>query len=91
MSIDEREQLEKELIRDKKIFEKNLVEGEVVSDTIVSGRTSEESLSRKHKFCLDLYRKHRQSVDKNSAVLKLWQNLLMTELEKPLNSMLSFT
>ena len=48
MSIDEREELEKELICDKNIFEKNLVEGEVVSDTIASGRTSEESLSRNH-------------------------------------------
>ena len=69
MSIDEREELEKELIRDKNVFEKNLVEGEVVSDTIASGRASEESLSRKHKFCLDLYRKHRQLVDTNAAVI----------------------
>ena len=57
-------------------------EGEVVSDTNASGRASEESLSRKHKFCLDLYRKHRQLVDTNAAVLKQWQKLLMTELEK---------
>ena len=83
MSLDEREELENELIRDKNIFEKNLAEGEVVLDTIASGRTSEEPLSRKHKFCLDLYRKHRQSVDTNAAVLKPWQKLLMTELVKP--------
>ena len=83
MSIDEREELENELIRDKNIFEKNLAEGEVVLDTIASGRTSEESLSRKHKFCLDLYRKYRQSVDTDAAVLKPWQKLLMTELEQP--------
>ena len=46
MSIDEREELEKELIRDKTFFF-NLAEGEVVSDTIASVRASEESLSRK--------------------------------------------
>jgi len=70
MSRNEREELEKELIRDKNIFEKNLAEGEVVSVIIASGRASEESLSRKHRFCLDLYRKRRQSVDTNATVLK---------------------
>ena len=83
MSRNEREELEKKLICDKNIFEKNLAEGEIVAVTIVSGRVSEESLSKKHKFCLDLYRKHRQSVDTNAAVLKPWQKLVMTELEQP--------
>ena len=50
------ESIEDELIRDDKIYDENIILGEKIASIITSGPTKEESLSKKNKYCLDLYR-----------------------------------
>ena len=40
---------------------------------ISSGRAKEESLSKKNKYCLEIFRKNRGLIDVASAKLKPWQ------------------
>ena len=49
--------IEDELIRDDKIYDENIGLGEKITSIITSGQAKEESLSKKNKYCLDLYRK----------------------------------
>ena len=49
--------IEDELIRDDKIYDENIGLGEKITSIITSGQAKEECLSKKNKYCLDLYRK----------------------------------
>ena len=49
--------IEKEVIRESEIFDKNIKLGEKISLIISSGRAKKESLSKKNKYCLEIFRK----------------------------------
>ena len=44
-------EIETELIRDNAIFDENIDFGEQISDILTRGKISEESLSKKNKYC----------------------------------------
>ena len=71
------ETIEEELIRDDKIYDENIVLGEKIASIITSGQTKEESLSKKNKYCLDLYRKNKALIHAQDVELKKWQTILM--------------
>ena len=48
--------LDNELLRDKEAYLKNVLIGEKILLRISEGKIPEESLSKQHKFCLELYR-----------------------------------
>ena len=66
-------EIEAEQIRDDAIFDENIEFGEKISDILTRGKISEESLSKKNKYCLELYREHRGIINVNNVVLKPWQ------------------
>ena len=49
--------IEKEVIRESEIFDNNIELGEKISLIISSGRAKEESLSKKNKYCLEIFAK----------------------------------
>ena len=65
--------IEKEVIRESEIFDENIELGEKISSIISSGRAKEESLSKKNKHCLEIFRKYRGVINVALAELKLWQ------------------
>ena len=75
--------IEAELIHDSDIFDENVQLGGKISDIITTGRVKEESLSKKNKYCLELFRKHSVIINVKDVVLKPWQKMLMGAIEKP--------
>ena len=75
--------IEKEVIRESEIFDKNIKLGEKISMIISSGRAKEESLSKKNKYCLEIFRKNRGLIDVASAKLKPWQLKLCDFFQSP--------
>ena len=71
------ESIEDELIRDDKIYDENIALGEKITSIITSGQAKEESLSKKNKYCLDLYRKNKGLVTVQDIELTKWQTTLM--------------
>ena len=49
--------IEKEVIRESEIFDKNIKLGEKISLIISSGRAKEESFSKNNKYCLEIFAK----------------------------------
>ena len=76
-------EIETELIRDNAIFDENIEFGEKISDILTRGKISEESLSKKNKYCLELFRKYRGIISVRDAVLKPWQKNLMRAIDEP--------
>ena len=66
-----------ELIHDDKMYDENVVLGEKIASIITAGQTKEESLSKKNKHCLELYRKNRRFINVQEQELKKWQSKLM--------------
>ena len=64
--------IEKEVIRESEIFDQNIKLGEKISMIISSCQAKEESLSKKNKYCLEIFRKIRGVINVASADLKLW-------------------
>ena len=75
--------IEKEVIRESEIFDKNIKLGEKISMIISSGRAKEESLSKKNKYCLEIFRKNHGLIDVASANLKPWQLKLCDFFQSP--------
>ena len=71
------ESIEDELIRDDKIYDENIALGEKITSIITSGQAKEESLSKKNKYCLDLYRKNKGLIVVQDEELNKWQTKLM--------------
>ena len=65
--------LEFELVRNKDAYLKNLSIGEQISLVLNSGKIPEKSLSKQHKFCLDLFRAQQATVNFENAKLRSWQ------------------
>ena len=77
------EDVEKEMIQNRSIYEENISLGERVSQIFSAGGIPEESLSSEHHYCLDLYRKHRGLLAIKDVVLRKWQSSLLDLLEEP--------
>ena len=75
--------IEKEVIRESEIFDENIKFGEKISSIISSGRAKEESLSKKNKYCLEIFRKNRGIINVASAELKIWQLKLCDFFQEP--------
>ena len=71
------ETIEDELVRDDKIYDENIALGEKIASIIIGGQAKEESLSKKNKYCLDLYRKNKGLIVVQDEELKKWQTILM--------------
>ena len=69
--------LEYELVRNNDVYLENLSIGEQISLVLNSGKIMEKSLSKQHKFCLDLFRAQQPTVDVENAELRLWQIQLL--------------
>ena len=66
-----------ELKQNYEAYKKNVEIGEQISSIISEENILEESLTKQHKFCLELFRAQRPAVDVKSAELRLWQYQLL--------------
>ena len=66
-----------ELMRNNETYKKNIAIGEQISDVLRDGEIVEKSLTKQHKFCLDLFRAWQPTVDVANAELRLWQEQLL--------------
>ena len=73
--------LEYELVRNNDVYLENLSIGEQISLVLNSGKIMEKSLSKQHKFCLDLFRAQQPTVDVANAELRLWQMQLLDKID----------
>ena len=69
--------LEFELVRNYEAYKKNVELGELISSIINEKGIMKESLSKEHKFCLELFRAQKPAMEVKSAELRLWQNQLL--------------
>ena len=68
-----KEMLEFELKRNYETYKKNVEMGELISVIIKEKEIMEESLSKQHKYCLELFRAQCPTVDVEKAELRPWQ------------------
>jgi len=66
-----------ELMRNNETYKKNIEIGEEISDVLRDGEIVEKSLTKQHKFCLDLFRAWQPTLDVANAELRLWQEQLL--------------
>ena len=71
-----------ELQRNRDLYIKNVDTGRQVSIVLTNGDIPEESLSKEHKFCLDLFRAQQPTTEVASAELRPWQTQLLDVIEK---------
>ena len=69
--------LEFELQRDNEVYKKNVEIGEQISIILHRGIILEKSLSKQNKFCLELFRAQKPTIDVENAELRLWQDQLL--------------
>ena len=69
--------LEFELVRNYEAYKKNVELGELISSIINEKGIMKESLSKEHKFCLELFRAQKPAMEVKSAELRLWQFQLL--------------
>ena len=69
--------LEFELQRDNEVYKKNVEIGEQISVILHRGIILEKSLSKQNKFCLELFRAQKPTIDVENAELRLWQDQLL--------------
>ena len=69
--------LEFELKRNYETYKHNVKMREQISSIIAKENILEDSLTKQHKFCLELFRAQRPAVDVKSAELRLWQYQLL--------------
>ena len=62
-----------ELQRNRDLYIKNVDIGRQVSIVLTNGDIPEESLSKEHKFCLDLFQAQQPTTDVASAEFRPWQ------------------
>ena len=71
--LDVEETLHQQLLNNKKLYLERIAIGEQISKHLIDDAIPEESLSKDHKYALDLYRKQQVRVDITSVKLRLWQ------------------
>ena len=71
--LDVEETLHQQLLNSKKLYLERIGIGEEISKYLIDDAIPEESLSKDHKYALDLYRKQQVRVDITSVELRLWQ------------------
>ena len=71
-----------ELQRNRDLYIKNVDIGRQVSIVLTNGDIPEESLSKEHKFCLDLFRAQQPTTEVASAELRPWQTKLLDVIEQ---------
>ena len=71
-----------ELQRNRDLYIKNVDIGRQVSIVLTNGDIPEESLSKEHKLCLDLFRAQQPTTEVASAELRPWQTKLLDAIEQ---------
>ena len=66
-----------ELQSDNEVYQKNVDIREQISILLESENIREKSLSTKNKFCLDLFRAQKPTIDVENSELRLWQDQLL--------------
>ena len=66
-----------ELQRDNEVYQKNVKIGEQISILLKSENIPEMSLSKQNKFCLDLFRAQKPTINVENTELRLWQDQLL--------------
>ena len=69
--------LEFEVQRDYEAYKVNVEIGRKISIMLISKGIAEVSLSKQHKFCLELFRSQCPTTDVSTAKLRLWQDQLL--------------
>ena len=59
------------------MYQKNFKIGEQISILLKSDNIPEKSLSKQNKFCLDLFRAQKPTIDVENSELRLWQDQLL--------------
>ena len=77
------ETLEEDLLRDNQDYLGKIELGKQITTIIDKGIVQEESLTRKRKEALDLYRKQRPRIDIQNIELRPWQRQLMDFIATP--------
>ena len=76
--------IEKELSDDDLIYSEKLERGKIICNILQSSSTREDSLPKKNKECLELYRKQMPMRSLSSATeLRAWQQQLMNIISTP--------
>ena len=71
-----------ELQRNRDLYIKNVDTGRQVSIVLSNGDIPEESLSKEHKFCLDIFRAQQPTTEVASAELRPWQTQFLDVIEQ---------
>ena len=77
MLLNDSANLKFELQRDDEVYQKNVDIGEQISILLESENIREKSLSKQNKFCLDLFRAQKPTIDVENLELRLWQDQLL--------------
>ena len=72
-----------EMEQNKENFEQNIALGRRIVKRLSEGGIPEASLSKRHKYSLELYRRNRTSLIVDDVKLRNWQQDLMTRIDRP--------
>jgi len=81
MLLNDSVNLKFELQRDNEVYQKNVKIGEQISILLKSENIPEMSLSKQNKFCLELFRAQKPTIDVENTELRLWQDQLLDIIE----------
>ena len=81
MLLNDSVNLKFELQSDNEVYQKNVKIGEQISILLKSENIPEMSLSKQNKFCLDLFRAQKPTIDVENTELRLWQDQLLDIIE----------
>ena len=74
--------LEFELQRDNEVYKKNVEIGERISVILHRGIILEKSLSKQNKFCLDLFRAQKPTINVENTNILLWKEQLLEMIDR---------
>ena len=77
------ETLQQQLLNNKNLYLERIEIGEKVSNYLIDDAIPEESLSKDHKYALDLYRNQQVRLDINKVELRPWQKDAFQLFESP--------
>ena len=75
--------IEKELLDDDRIYSGKLERGKIICNILERGSAREDSLSKKNKESLELYRKQMSMRSLSNTELRTWQQELMATISSP--------
>ena len=75
--------LEEELLRYNDIYTGKMEQGKQIYEILCKGKIMEDSLPKKYKEALDIFRNSRRSIDVNAVELRAWQHELMEKIKVP--------